>query len=202
MHLRADVGGDGQLLDLDLAASERPRHGPRRRSSLAGRASCEQRRRRPCPRPSAVARAVAGQTHRRRSTLAGACAADICGAPPHWRRCRRACRLRYCAGSLPAACAISSTMLSTAQKVQPGATDRNCPDGVALCAISLRSGADVVIGHGIEEVRAVHGEGVKRAFLVDRRRQESRDTPALGRPRADHVMVHARPACRRRRARP
>ena len=29
-------------------------------------------------------------------------------------------------------------MLSTAQKVQPGATDRNCPDGVAFCAISLR----------------------------------------------------------------
>ena len=28
-------------------------------------------------------------------------------------------------------------MLSTAQKVQPGATDRNCPDGVALCAISF-----------------------------------------------------------------
>ena len=28
-------------------------------------------------------------------------------------------------------------MLSTAQKVQPGATERSCPDGVALCAISF-----------------------------------------------------------------
>ncbi len=28
-------------------------------------------------------------------------------------------------------------MLSTAQNVQPGATDRNWPDGVALCASSF-----------------------------------------------------------------
>ncbi len=48
---------------------------------------------------------------------------------------------------------------------------------------------DVVIGHGIEEVRAIHGERIERAFLVDRRRQEIRDSPTLGRPRTDHIVV-------------
>ena len=37
-------------------------------------------------------------------------------------------------------------MLSTAQKVQPGATERNCPDGVALCAISLRMARTLWLG--------------------------------------------------------
>ena len=54
----------------------------------------------------------------------------------------------------------------------------------------VEDGADVVIGHGIEEVRTIHGERIKRALLVDRRRQEIRDAPALGRPRADHVVIH------------
>src|ERR1700729_3126506 len=59
-------------------------------------------------------------------------------APPALAPLPSSMSIRYCAGSLPTAWASSSTMLSTAQKVQPGATDRNCPDGVALCAISLR----------------------------------------------------------------
>ena len=37
-------------------------------------------------------------------------------------------------------------MLSTAQNVQPGATDRNCPDGVALCAISFSTVRTVWFG--------------------------------------------------------
>ena len=49
--------------------------------------------------------------------------------------------------------------------------------------------ADIVIGHGIEEVRTVHGERVQRSLLVDRRRQEIGDSPALGRPRRDHVVI-------------
>src|SRR6202051_553729 len=53
----------------------------------------------------------------------------------------------------------------------------------------ITDGADVVIGHGVEEVRAVHGERIERPFLVDRGRQEIRDAPALGRPGADHVMI-------------
>ena len=48
---------------------------------------------------------------------------------------------------------------------------------------------DIVVRHGIEEVRTVHGEGVKRALLVDRRRQEIGDSPALGRPGRHHVMT-------------
>ena len=98
--------------------------------------------------------------------------------------------MRNCAGSLPTACASSSIMLSTAQKVQPGATDRNWPDGRGVVRHLVEDGADVVVGHGIEEVRAVHGEGIERALLVDRRRQEVRDAPALGRPRRDHVVIH------------
>jgi hypothetical protein len=46
-------------------------------------------------------------------------------APPSFLPLPSSSAIRYCAGSLPAACASSSIMLSTAQKVQPGATDRN-----------------------------------------------------------------------------
>ena len=82
-------------------------------------------------------------------------------------------------------------MLSTAQNVQPGATDRNCPDGVALCAISLRMVRTVWLGTRVEEVRAVHGEAVERALLVDRRvSRKAGNAPALGRPRADEIVVH------------
>jgi hypothetical protein len=58
-------------------------------------------------------------------------------APPSFLPLPSSNAMRYSAGSLPAAWASSSIMLSTAQKVHPGATDRNCPDGVALCAISF-----------------------------------------------------------------
>jgi hypothetical protein len=37
-------------------------------------------------------------------------------------------------------------MLSTAQNVHPGATERNWPDGVALCAISLRMARTLWLG--------------------------------------------------------
>src|SRR5512141_3142209 len=43
-------------------------------------------------------------------------------APPSFLPLPSSISIRYCAGSLPTAWAISSTMLSTAQKVQPGAT--------------------------------------------------------------------------------
>src|SRR2546423_1713239 len=42
-------------------------------------------------------------------------------APPALAPLPSSMSIRYCAGSLPTACASSSTMLSTAQKVQPGA---------------------------------------------------------------------------------
>ena len=50
--------------------------------------------------------------------------------------------------------------------------------------------ADVVIGNGVEEIRTVHRERIERTLLVHRRRQEVGDTPALGRPGADDIMVH------------
>src|SRR3977135_3342270 len=49
-------------------------------------------------------------------------------APPALAPLPSSMSIRNCAGALPAACASSSTMLSTAQRVQPGATDRNWPD--------------------------------------------------------------------------
>ena len=54
----------------------------------------------------------------------------------------------------------------------------------------VEDGADVVIGHGIEEVRAVHGKPVETALLVDRRGEEIGNSPTLGRPRADHVVIY------------
>ena len=49
--------------------------------------------------------------------------------------------------------------------------------------------ADVVIGHGIEEIRTVHGERIQRTLLVDRGRQEIGDSPPRRRPRTDHVVI-------------
>ncbi|OIQ67100.1 hypothetical protein GALL_513240 [mine drainage metagenome] len=54
----------------------------------------------------------------------------------------------------------------------------------------VEDGADVVVGHGVEEVCTIHRERIERALLVDRGRQEVRDAPAFGWPRADHVVVH------------
>ncbi len=47
-----------------------------------------------------------------------------------------------------------------------------------------------VIGDRVPIIGAVDGEAVVRALLVHGRRQERRDTPARGRPGADHVVLH------------
>src|SRR5229473_3035884 len=59
------------------------------------------------------------------------------GAVPALRPVASSMARRNATGSLLALCASSSTKLSTAQKVQAGATERNCPDGVAACARSF-----------------------------------------------------------------
>ena len=82
-------------------------------------------------------------------------------------------------------------MLSTAQKVQPGATERSWPGGRRLLRQLVQDRAHLVVGHGVPEVGAVDGEAVERALLVDRRGQELRDAPARGRPGADHVVLQA-----------
>ena len=50
--------------------------------------------------------------------------------------------------------------------------------------------ADAVIGHGVEEVRAVYGERVERALLVDRGDRKSGIPSACG-PGADHVVIES-----------
>ena len=84
-------------------------------------------------------RAVAGQAHRRAQRVGEALGPAFSPAPS-------SIASRNSAGSRPAACATSSIRLSTAQNVQPGATDRNCPDGVALCASSFRIVRTVWLG--------------------------------------------------------
>ena len=84
--------------------------------------------------------AIAGEAHRRAQRVGEALRARVvAGAVEH--REPEFGRDRW-----PAACAISSIMLSTAQNVQPGATERNCPDGVAFCASSLRTVRIVWLG--------------------------------------------------------
>ena len=56
----------------------------------------------------------------------------------------------------------------------------------------VEDGAHRLVGHGVEIIRAIHGESVERALLVDRWRQELRDAPAFRRPGADDVVFHRR----------
>ena len=184
MHLRADVGGHRQLLHLDLAATAPPRHGRRRRSSLRSRAPATRRRRRPCPRPSAVAWCRSRPCP---SPRAACCAAAA--RRRHCCPCRRAARCGTAPGSLPAACA---SLVDHAFDRPEGPARRDRPQlarrgGVVRHLVLDRP--HIVIGHGVEEVRAVHGEGVERPLLVDRGRQEIGDAPALRSARPDHVMV-------------
>ena len=186
--------------ELALADPDRPRPCAANSSTPSRwrwRAPASSRRRCQCRCSSATSR-------RHSPTDRPPCARHWPGAwrRRHWRRRRRA----WPGGNRPGPCRrhgrASSTMLSTAQKVQPGATERSWPDGVAFCAELVQDGAHLVVGHRVPEVGAVHDEAVERALLVDRGREELGDSPARRRPRADHVVLQRRRACRRHPAPP
>ena len=81
-------------------------------------------------------------------------------------------------------------VLSIAQKVQAGATERSWPEGVAACATLFIEIAHRVVGDRVPIVGTVDGKAVMAAFLVHGRDHEGGDAPLQGRPCADHVVLH------------